>query len=175
MGCIDTFVAAGGLFARSSLKPGFINPPLGKILNFVFPLCLLIGITSTTLIPLLFRRKRVFGWLVLLGLVGSLGSSFVYVYAMQEFGRPIIIPQRNISDFVIGGSDRTDFAREYFGSSSDFEMLTSRGWGENDLFLYWSRESILRARTMILVSSVFALSFVNLMVAGAAAKSVPRR
>lgn len=175
MGSIDTFVLIGGLFARSSLKPGFTNPPLGKIFDFALPICLLIGVMLTTLVPMLFHKKKTFILILLVGFAGSVGSGFAYVSAMQRFGRPIVIPQRQIDDFVIGGVDKTAFANEYFGSMSDFEMLTSRGWGENDLPLYWTRDSILRARTIVLLSFVFAICFVNLMVAAAAALTIPRK
>lgn len=175
MGSIDAFVLLGGMFARSSLKPGFANPPLGQILNFVLPLCLLIGVTLTTLTPMLFRRKKHFVLIVLVGAVFSAGAGIWYVTAIQRFGRPIVIPQRQIDDFIIAGRERTSFANKYFASKSDFEMLTSRGWGENDLFLYWTKDSILRARTTVLLSFVLTLCFVNLMVAGAAALTVPKK
>jgi hypothetical protein len=169
MGSIDTFVLVGGMFARSSLKPGFANPPLGQILDFVLPICLFVGISVTTLTPVFIRSKR---WLLItvaLSLVGCIVSGSAYVYAMQRYGRPIVIPQRQIADFVIVGSERTKFANEYFPAQSDFEMLTSRGWGENDLFLYWTRTSVIRARTQILLSFVFTLCLINLLVACAAA------
>ena len=172
MGVLDAFFLAGGLFAHSTLKPGFLNPPIGEPGTLILPPCLLIGMAITTVLPLMHTSDKAFKGMIYLGFVTSLLCGALYVTDLQNFGRPIVIPQRGISDFVIGGSERTPFAERYFAKASDTEMLEERGWSENDLELYWTRASLSRARLSILLGIAGVLTSVNLITAGAAALTI---
>ena len=172
MGALDTFFLVGGLFVHSTLKPGFCNPPTGAVAAAILPTCLLIGVAITTVLPLLYRSPETLKRLVLWGVVASIAFGGVYIFALQRFGRPIVIPQRGIEDFVTVGSERTPFANQYFANATDTEMLEQRGWSENDLELYWTKASLTRARFFILVGLAGVLTSVNMITAGVAALAV---
>ena len=170
MAALDGSILAGTIISHSNLKAGFFNPPLGAADNFVLPACLAAGIGLTLTGPLMVKKRRTLQRLFHLGFATLVLFVMGYGWSVQRYGRSIEIPARGISDFVIVGTERTPFAIDSFHADSDVTMMEKRGWSEDDIALYWTRHSLNRSRTIILLTFVGSLTSFNLIVASVAAK-----
>jgi hypothetical protein len=170
MAALDISILAGTIISHSNTKAGFFNPPLGAADNFILPTCLAAGICLTTIGPLMVRKRASLQRLFHLGFVTIVFFVLGYGWAVQRYGRPIEISARGISDFVIVGTERTPFAIDNFPADSDVTMLEKRGWSEDDIALYWTRYTLNRSRTIIMLTFVGALISFNLIVASVAAQ-----
>ena len=167
MAALDGAILGGKLLTQSNLKAGFFNPPLGVVNNHALPVYLAVGICLATVIPLRATKR----WLTLLtrvGFVVIVVSIVGYGWSMQHYGRPIDIPARDISDFVIAGTQRTPFATENFKNVDDITMLEQRGWDEDSLRLYWSQHSLNRSRDIVMFAFLGSLISFDFIVASTA-------
>ncbi len=150
------------------LKPGtwteYLLAPLGGIDVIARVLLAVLCVAVTYLVYFVFQeqshraRKRTF--LISL-LVLPFSCLILYMVASLLFVRKVDIPTLERSEYVSVGFQRSDFAKQTFGSMTDEEMLRSRGLDEEEIRKLWTQSSIVTARLALFVSwAGFALALV---------------
>jgi hypothetical protein len=79
---------------------------------------------------------------------------FAYLAFYDAFIHRVEIPSRGTSLYVSVGYQRTEFAKQTFGSASDEEMLRARGPSEEEIRRLWTRQSLIIARLGLYSSCV---------------------
>ena len=77
-----------------------------------------------------------------------------YLVFYEAFIRRVEIPSRQTSVYVSVGYQRTEFAKQTFGSDSDEEILRARGTSEEEIRRLWTRQSLIIARLGLYFSCV---------------------
>lgn len=86
-----------------------------------------------------------------------------YLAAQQRFVRQIDVPSLKMSVHVSVGYQRTQFADQTFGTSSDWAMLQARGTDEEEIERLWTQKSVITARLALYLScTLTTLSFLFL-------------
>jgi len=173
VGAISGFLLTGPLASHiAKLNSPILNPPVGALSDFWLGPALLVGILVTTFLPLLYKKtgskKPIVG-----ALLFACASVGLYGWSLLHYGRPIDIPRRGIHDFVIVGTERSDFARTFFDGVGDVDMLEQRGWDDQSFTLYWTKWSLEESRLIVLTGYIFTIIFVNLAVSSIAAQTIP--
>ena len=103
-------------------------------------------------------RKRTFLFSLLIIPVFSLS---LYIVFCLSFVRRVDIPVLGHSVFVSVGYQRSEFAKQIFGSMTDEEMLRQRGLAEEELRKLWTQFSLTAVRVVLFLSWCgFALSLI---------------
>jgi hypothetical protein len=167
------FKSVSGLFAAaigtvgpvlsavfSGAAQAYLFPPMGNSTVIarvaVFMFAALITFISFWARPPANAFKR---FLIISGF--AVMSLICYLIAFSHLVRRVDIPSDNSSVFVSIGYQRTEFASQTFGSSSDTEMLMNRGTDDEQINKLWTPHSVDAARILLFIFySGFMLPFV---------------
>jgi hypothetical protein len=153
----------------AKLKPGtswteYLLAPMGDVDYVARVLFAVLCVGVTYLVYFYFQdqsaaqRKRTF--LVMLLIIPTLCLSLYIVFCLM-FVRKIDITSIQRSVYVSVGYQRTEFAKQTFGSMTDEDMLRQRGFDDEQIRAIWTEFSILVARLALFASwSGFALSLI---------------
>lgn len=100
------------------------------------------------------RRMKTF---VLVAAFGGLGI-LAYFIAVQLVVREVWIPTESKAIAVSVGFHRTEFAEKEFSGKSDWEMLKTMGFEEEQIRKLWTISSILVARALLFAAYLWTLS-----------------
>lgn len=100
------------------------------------------------------RRVKAF---ILVGAFGGLGI-LAYFIAVQLVVRELWIPTENKAVAVSVGFHRTEFGEKEFSGKSDWEILETMGFEEEQIRKLWTTSSILVARTSLFAAYLWMLS-----------------
>jgi hypothetical protein len=100
------------------------------------------------------RRVKIF---ILVGAFAGLGI-LAYFVAVQLVVRELWIPTESKGIAVSVGFHRTEFADKEFSGKSDWEMLETMGFEEEQIRKLWTVSSILVARTLLFAAYLWTLS-----------------
>lgn len=150
------------------LAPGssteYLLAPLGDIDNFVRSSFAVFCVAVTYFVHFFFQdqshtgRKRAILFSLLIIPAFSL---VLYIVFCLSFVRRVDIPALGHSVFVSVGYQRSEFAKQNFGSMTDEEMLRQRGLGEEEVRKLWTQFSLVAVRVGLILSwYAFALSLV---------------
>jgi hypothetical protein len=153
---------SGWLAALVSLSPlvsslfrgfkGYFFPPLGNT-ESVARFGIILFSLAVTYLALFWRnwRPRDNAKRVTIAILLALACFCLYFIAYQLFVRRIDIPSSGTSVSVSVGYQRTEFAKETFGSATDWEILKQRGIEEEEIERLWTASSIAIARLALFV------------------------
>jgi hypothetical protein len=136
--------------ASNLVRPGSVFPPLGKetlLAQFFLVVC---GVAITYL---MFLMKDVATIRVKRTINVFFASAFiifgVYFWLHFRFVRTIEIPSVGTEEIVSVGYERSQSAKAIFDDESDFEMLHSRGFTEDEIRELWTPRSLCIARLLL--------------------------
>ena len=146
---------SGGLAVATGIAPllslfikpaaSILFPPMGDATSTALA-GLIVLYVATTYIAYYISGARLRIALMVVFTCVSLVSLFFYVTYYMESVRKIDVPSLSSSIRLSVGNERTAFAKQVFGTESDWDMLRARGTNEEEIWKLWSARSIIRAR-----------------------------
>lgn len=143
-------------------KPVYLSPPLGTLGDYVIPIAfLLVGLFA--IVPWFIRSR---GWAAIAAIAALvLCIASVVIYSFRISGSVVRkdLPSGNVIRVSVG-TDRTEFAQQFFAGKTDAEMVEEFGFSEEDIHRLWSEHSIAMVRGELLGSYIGFFAMLDLFV-----------